>query len=232
MDRSLLALLLGLLLLANPLYVDAFVPGPTYDYQVHALDPESIDGSPTLAILGYKTMDPTYRGPTADVVTEHDDRELAVIRQATGDGYEASVNDVPGAAENLANDAFVVAEVRTDEWRAFAVTHETTDDTFSLRLDRISAQSFVDALAVPVADAPPRVRELVRGGHLETRRPVRSVVFVDDGRYYSLDRDGADPYTGPLRLLPWLLGVVGAGLVVSWLYRHAKTGQAVGTTGR
>lgn len=32
MDRSHAALLVGVLLLANPLYVDAVVPGPTYNY--------------------------------------------------------------------------------------------------------------------------------------------------------------------------------------------------------
>lgn len=97
-----------------------------------------------------------------------------------------------------------------------------TTQTFFLHVERVAARSYVEALALPVSDAPPHVRELVREGQISTKRPVRSVVFVDDGRYFRLDHDGVTPCEGALNVLPWLFGLLGAGLVGFWLLRTRR----------
>lgn len=231
MNRSHAALLLGVLLLANPLYADVLVPGPTYKYEAHEFDPDSV-GNP--AAFAIKTWDPTYRGPTADVVwnDESERRELKSLLKASEEGYNEPADDVSSAAENLLNDRFVVAEVEPDEWQVFEVDSERTDDTFRIEAERISTRRMVDELAVPISETPPHTQQLVREGHVETRKPVRSIVFVDGGTYYYLDRDGAEEYDGPLRALPWVLGVAGAALLGWWLYTHAETSEPVGAAGR
>ncbi|GGN20039.1 hypothetical protein [Halarchaeum nitratireducens] len=181
--RTLLALLVGLAILTQPVVGDP--PGLDTQYTYGATpfgadDGEAVHSLYHLPAVGYGV-----------------DSQLTVVRQAANDTVTRPVDEVPPEVERLTEVRFL-ADDRGDQY--YRLDARIDGETFTLNATPVSARAVAADLAVAPADAPAPIRDALDGNATSRQSYPAAVLRTDDG--YALVRTVAtervpDPYTVP-----------------------------------
>ncbi|WP_435096432.1 hypothetical protein [Halarchaeum sp. P4] len=190
--RTLLALLVGLAILTQPVVGDPPGLDTQYTYETTPVtleDGEAVESLYHLSAVSYGV-----------------DAQVEVTRQAANESVSRPVGDVPPEVERLTDYRFLADDAGDQYYRVDA---RVADGTFHVNATRVSPRDVAAALAVAPADAPTPVRDALAGDTTSRERVGATLVDTEDG--YVLVRVAgttqvADPLTIP-KLAAYALGV-------------------------
>lgn len=179
-SRQTLQIALGVLLLVNPLYVDALHLDQPNSYRYEATEvtygPDGIDATPAIRNGGVDDdvacLSDNY--PSRACAVERAIHERGNLTAPVSWGSFVSEFGPLGYRYAYVNDSFYGVENR-----------ERGDETV-LTLNRTPAGEAMDEIAAPLLYASPEVREAVETGSVETRRELDGAnqLWSDGGNYY------------------------------------------------
>lgn len=182
-----LLLVVGVVLVANPLYVPVdSLSSPDHVYERAAI---SADGD----VLEYES---SLRNPIHGVDCFEDPGYRCTVERAL---VEENLTVASRVADGRSPDPFVALP---GGW--YRRVTEETDDGVRYRLERVPLSTVLREVSRPPSAVPERLRPAARGGRVTLESPIETTYVVrDDGAYYYLTETGTT--APPLGVAyPWL----------------------------
>lgn len=190
---SLIVLLLGLALLSGPVLGDGPDPDRVYQYDAVTVEP----GTGTAGVLVGLPEVAYVAGETAE----------AVVSAANGTYTRTTAEPGTGRLVETFEGVRFVRE--SGHGRFYRVDARVEGRTFRLNAERVTPESVVERIAVPVEAAPSRAVTAAREGGAETTRPFRPALVAFEDRYVAVVRTGVSEEPDPRALEKRLMMALG-----------------------
>lgn len=215
------SVLLGVSLIANPLYVGFVVPDHTHVYDTFSVDPtdsENVNDAFRVKAIG--------QGPySAFNSTE----VAAVLEEAAGPGTVTVPPSGPTRViKSVGKSRYVISYgnggVATN-YTYYRVENMSENGTLRFDATRLSGPELLAEASIPRANASSDVRRVLNQTQVKTPEHIEEVVVDLGDRYVVVWKVGIIEYMGPLRPLSPLLTLVGIGFMIVGVHLYSTRNQ-------